>query len=133
MKRLLIVIALLCLMALPAMAATLTFQWDAMPSGQTWTQVRIYEKSGTNYTLLGSTTSGTATSMTVSGITPGAHNFVARSYDGAWESADSNVLVTGPVPSAPGNFKITAVVMAAVGALGFVIVWVAKKILHKHG
>ncbi len=100
MKRILSAAALLLLMAASTYAATLTFAWDPMPADQNWTKVRLYEKSDMTYTLL-IEVAGTATQATVINVAPGAHSFVARSFDGAWESGDSNVVVTGPVPSAP--------------------------------
>jgi hypothetical protein len=116
MKRILSVTIVCLLMAASTYAATLTFAWDPKPADQNWTKVRLYEKSSTTYTLL-IEVAGTAIQATVANVTPGAHSFVARSFDGTWESGDSNVVVTSPVPNPPGNFKILTVVLASVGAL----------------
>jgi hypothetical protein len=126
MKRILSAAALLLLMAASTYAATLTFAWDPKPTEQNWTKVRLYEKSGTTYTLL-IEVAGTATQATVTSITPGAHSFVARSFDGTWESGDSNVVVTGPVPNPPGNFKILSVVLASVSILAAVILAIFRR------
>jgi hypothetical protein len=120
MKRILSAAALLLLMAASTYAATLTFAWDPKPADQNWTKVRLYEKSSTTYTLL-IEVAGAANQATVTSITPGAHSFVARSFDGTWESGDSNVVVTGPVPNPPGNFKILTVVLASAGALAAIL------------
>jgi hypothetical protein len=64
---------------------------------------------------------------TVTNITPGSHSFVARSFDGTWESGDSNVVVTGPVPNPPGNFKILTVVLASVGAFAVILLAIFRK------
>jgi hypothetical protein len=45
MKRIIMLCVLLCLFTLPALAVDLTFQWDAMPTGQAWTNVKLYELS----------------------------------------------------------------------------------------
>jgi hypothetical protein len=120
MKRILSAAALLLLMAASTYASTLTFAWDPKPADQNWTKVRLYEKSGTTYTLL-IEVAGTATQATATNVTPGAHSFVARSFDGTWESGDSNVVTTGPVPNPPGNFRLLTVVLASVGALAAVL------------
>ena len=107
-------------------AASLTFAWDPKPADQNWTKVRLYEKSGTTYILLVEV-AGTATQATVSNVMPGAHSFVARSFDGTWESGDSNVVTTGAVPNPPGNFKILSVVLASVGALAAILLMIVRK------
>jgi len=88
--------------------------------------VRLSEKSGTTYTLL-IEVAGTATRAMVTNVTPGAHSLVARSFDGTWESADSNVMATGPVPKPPGNLKILSVVMASVGALAAALMMLFRR------
>lgn len=112
MRRILILIAFLCLVA-SVQAADITFAWDPMPAGQQWEKVRLYERTGTagnyQYTLKGEV-DGNLTTMTIPGVTPGTHTFIARSYANSWESADSNTVTTGPVPQAPSGIKITVVV-----------------------
>lgn len=126
MKRIMSAAAVLLLMAASTYAATLTLSWDPKPADQNWTKVRLYEKSGTTYMLLVEV-AGTATQATVTNVTPGAHSFVARSFDETWESGDSNVVVTGPVPNPPGNFKILSVVLATVGGLAALLLLVFRK------
>ena len=108
MKRILFTVVLLCLFALPSLAADLQFQWDPMPAGQNWTNVRLYQVVGTNYTLKG-TVAGTATTFTLTGVTPGSYTYIVRSVAIALESGDSNSVSTAINPNAPSNFKIVAV------------------------
>ena len=126
MKRILSIAAVILLAAASTYAATLTFSWDPKPSDQNWTNVRLYEKSGTTYTLL-IEVAGTATQATVMNVLPGAHSFVARSFDGTWESGDSNVIVTGPVPNPPGNLKILSVVLASAGVLAAMLLVIFRR------
>jgi hypothetical protein len=121
-KRIMSAAVMILLMAASTYAATatLTFAWDPKPADQNWTKVRLYEKSGTTYTLLVEV-AGTAIQATATGITPGAHSFIVRSFDGTWESGDSNVVATGPVPNPPGNFKMLSVVLASAGALALIL------------
>ncbi|NLT67273.1 MAG: hypothetical protein GXX84_11785 [Acidobacteria bacterium] len=112
MKRILIGLLLLASTG-AAQAADITFAWDPAPPGQNWEKVRLYERTGNPgayvYTLKGEV-AGTLTTMTITGVTPGAHTYVARSYAGGWESVDSNEVNTGPVPSSPSGIKITVIV-----------------------
>lgn len=126
MKRILFAVIVVLIMAAAACAATLTFEWDPMPVGQNWTKVRLYEKSGTTYTLL-IEVDGTATQATATNVTPGVHSFVARSFDGTWESGDSNVVVTGSVPNPLGNFKILTLVIASAGALAAILLAIFRR------
>jgi hypothetical protein len=68
-----------------------------------------------------------ATQATVTNVTLGAHSFVARAFDGTWESGDSNVVVTGPVPNPSGNFKTLAVILASAGALAAMLLMIFNK------
>jgi hypothetical protein len=97
-----------------------------MPSDQNWTKVRLYEKSVTTYTLL-IEVAGTETQATITNIAPGAHSFVARSFEGTWESGNSNVVVTGPVPNPPANFKILTVVLASIGVIACILLMIFRK------
>jgi hypothetical protein len=126
MKRILSVAAVMLLAAASTYAATLTFAWDPMLPDQNWAKIRLYEKSGITYTLLVEV-AGTATQATVSNVTPGAHSFVVRSFDGTWESGDSNAVVTGPVPNPSGNFKTLSVVLASFGTLAAILLMVYHK------
>ncbi len=96
---------------LPMQAATrvITFAWDAMPAGETWTEVRLYEqKADLSYILLGKVTCTAGVCPTTLAITftdVALHNVISRSYDAAQtlESLDSNMVTVpkGPIP--PGH------------------------------
>jgi len=77
-----------------------------MPAGQSWQAVRIYEISGTIYTKVAEV-AGNVTTASLQNFTPGKHVYVARSFDGTWESADSNQVSTPPIPAVPANLKFT--------------------------
>jgi len=78
--------------------ANITLLWDAMPVGQLWTQVRIYEG-----TVLVTTAAVPATSVTFS-TTKATHTWTARSFDGTEESVDSNAVIWAP-PIPPGHLR----------------------------
>ena len=96
-----------------AMAADVRIDWDAPAAGQTWVSVRIYERTGAapnfTYVKVGETSNGTVTSITLTGIVPGTHTFVARAYN-IWESADSNSVLTPVVPNAPTVKTVTVII-----------------------
>jgi hypothetical protein len=83
----------------------ITLQWDAMPAGEKWTEVRIYDTSTLPETLVstvpcvsaGNCPNATATFV----VSRAAHNFTARSWDGFWESADSNAVIINAPPKVP--------------------------------
>ena len=121
MKRLLVVLFLLLCFVAPSFATDLTFSWDAMPAGQNWTNVRLYEITGTNYILKG-TVAGTATTYTLTGVLPGNHTYIVRSVADTIESVDSNSVVKALQPGAPTNFKIVAVNIDDQGNITFRLV-----------
>jgi hypothetical protein len=116
MKRFLSMI--LWLLLIPALfgATNVVFQWDAEPGGQAWTQVRIYERTGTaapyTYALVGSAACPGCITYTAVNVATGTHTYIARSYNGQSESVDSNPVtaVILAVPSAPTTVTITIVV-----------------------
>jgi hypothetical protein len=108
----------LMLFASTAMAASVTLAWDPVAAG-TWGKVRIYEKSGTTYTLI-TEVEGNLNQATFEAV-PGVHNYVARSYSAPWESADSNVVTSPAVPSTPTGLKFFKIILAAIGAIGLLI------------
>ena len=76
-----------------------TLSWDAMPGTEVWKEVRILEGA-----TVVATAAMPAASVVVANVTKAPHTFVARSFDGTFESDDSNaVVVTPPVP--PGHLK----------------------------
>lgn len=112
-------IVLMGIFALPAYAVNLTFGWDSAPPGQVWDEVRLYMKGDAGYTLMGSVP-GSETQITVD-VPAASLTYVVRSYSKFYkqESIDSNEVGTpeGPIP--PVNFKILAVIGAAILALIF--------------
>jgi hypothetical protein len=104
-------LALFLLIAIPALAADIQLAWDPMPVGETWKTVRAYElKSGAGganiYTQVGEVAASVST-LTLANISPGEHRYVVRAYDGTWESGDSNVAGTPPLPASPSGLKVT--------------------------
>jgi hypothetical protein len=87
----------------------ITLQWDAMPSGEKWTEVRIYDITQSPEVLVATSacnSAGVCPSNSVSfTVQRAAHSYVARSYDGFWESADSNVVEINAPPKIPANLK----------------------------
>ena len=75
-----------------------TLQWDAMPVGEDWTEVHILD-GGTQIAVV----PGSMQSVTLS-VEKALHTFTARSFNGIFESIDSNVL-TIRVPSPPGHLR----------------------------
>ena len=111
MKRAILILAVILCFALSAMAIDIKLAWDAMPAGQAWTAVRIYERVGTVYAQVGQVVPPVAT-LTLASVATGTHYYVARSYNGQAESANSNEVtaVVLSVPSAPTTVTITIVV-----------------------
>jgi len=111
MKKILAMALWLLLMPALWAAVNVNLSWDAMPAGQSWTQVRLYERVGTVYTQVGQVVPPVAT-ITLASVAVGTHYYVARSYNGQAESANSNevtAIILG-VPSAPTTVTITIVV-----------------------
>ena len=114
MKKILSILASLALIAgaIVGMQSTkqLQLQWDPMPTTEAWQSVRLYDVSATPEVLLGTTPCTVGTPMScptsiVIVIQKKAYKIVARSFDGNWESLDSNqVAVLGP-PASPTNLK----------------------------
>jgi hypothetical protein len=99
------------LLAASAMAADVKLSWDAGDS--TWTSVRIYERTGTapnfTYAKVGEAL-GSATEITLTGVTPGVHVYVARAFN-TWESGDSNTAATPPIPAVPLGLKYLIIIV----------------------
>lgn len=107
--RALIAILSLLMVSATACGADLTFTWDPA-AGESWSHVRIYEKTGSNYTQVAQV-AGTLTTATVTGVPWGNHTYIARSVGVAngveLESADSNEVSTTVAPSSPKSLKVT--------------------------
>lgn len=112
MKRLLLGIALLMILATFACAATLNFAWDPAAAGETWSLVRIYERVGAaapyTYTKV-IEVPGTAVTASALNVPAGTHTYIARSVapDGVTESNDSNAVTATLKPGSPANLKFT--------------------------
>jgi hypothetical protein len=124
MKKIMFLIFLL--FAIPALADTITLQWDAAPAGQNWTAVRIYEVAGTVYTLQTSVAgSVTTASFTVDKL---GHSYIARAYDGIRESGDSNTVILPAAPLAPGHLSFIVKAMIGFGAgIAALFIWLLAK------
>ena len=107
--------ALFMLLGLPVRAATVNLAWDLAP-GETWSNVRLYEKIGTNYTLK-IEVAGTATTASIANVSVGTHIYIARAYAGGLESEDSNTATANINPSQPGQLRIVAVTIKEDGTV----------------
>jgi hypothetical protein len=87
---------------------TITLGWDAMPAGQQWASVRIYDISLVPEVIVAEAQCSVGPpincpTQVAFTMTKAAHVWVARAWDGYWESGDSNsVSVPGP-PVTPSN------------------------------
>lgn len=114
MKKIVAILALLAAIAggIWTMQSTkqITLQWDQMPAGEVWQAVRIYDLAGAQPVLLGTVPCSAGppvncpNSITLV-VEKRAYTFVARSWDGTWESADSNSVVLAGPPKAPTNLR----------------------------
>ena len=104
-KRVLLALALaaVALSAPQPSSVQLTLGWDAPPVGEAWVEVRVYD-SGAKVATLNCTAGVPCTQVSFT-TTKGVHSFTARSFNGDWESEDSNVVVTKTVPKPPGNVR----------------------------
>ena len=85
------------------LAAQVTLTWENQQN-EAWEKVRLYQKTGTTYTLLAEV-NGTVTNW--SGNVPaGTVSFIARSVIGTNESVDSNVVTADLKPNAPNNVRV---------------------------
>lgn len=109
MKKALLVLAVLAAGAIYALQAQkqITLAWDPMPVGAGWAEVRIYDISATPEVLVATAVcqSGTCPTTVTATVQKKAYQFVARSYNGEWESDNSNVVVLPGPPSTPGNLR----------------------------
>jgi len=114
MKRLLAILAILVAItaAIIGMQSSkqITFQWDAMPAGETWQQVRLYDIAATPEALLGSVSCNAGPPVTCPNslmvtVQRKAYQVVARSWNGDWESDNSNVVALAGPPKTPTGLK----------------------------
>ncbi len=88
-----------------------TASWEPMPPEAKWASIRLYDLAVTPPILVAEAQCSIGppivcpTEMTFT-MPRAAHTFVARGWDGYWESGDSNsVAIPGP-PVAPTGLKI---------------------------
>lgn len=101
------------LFAASLMAADVTIRWDAKPVGELWNEVRVYECNDAVCATptLKASVQGDLTQAVLTGVVPGVHRYMARSYNTVWgESPNSNQATTPPANSTPGNVVVTVVV-----------------------
>lgn len=112
MKRLFSVLALVVLGAVTVNTQSLrpvTLAWDLPSDYSTWTEVRIYNAvTPATPVLLGTVKcSGSPlvcpTEVTLN-LAKATYSFIARSFDGTWESEDSNAVTLKP-PAFPPNLR----------------------------
>jgi hypothetical protein len=104
MKKIISILAIIAALVIGIIAQQskqITLAWDAESTDQKWTEVRIYDVSQSPEALVATVTcvppAMCANTVTFS-VPRAAHNYVARSYDGFWESGDSNVVL---IPAPP--------------------------------
>jgi hypothetical protein len=88
----------------------LTLAWDPMPPGPAYAAVRIYDIAVDPPALVAEAQCSIGAPITcpteMTFIMPrAAHTYVARSWDGFWESGDSNSVVIGAPPPAPTGLR----------------------------
>lgn len=107
------VLAVILTLACWSRAIDVRLAWDPAPAGESWSTVRIYEKSSATppvYTLVAEVAGG-ETTVTIRSVSVGMHNYVARAWNGQVESDDSNTALINilPQPKAPTTLTITIV------------------------
>jgi hypothetical protein len=106
MKRLFLVLFLL--IASSASAASIKFAWDAMPVGQVWQGVRVYDiTNASTPVLVCESTESTTTGCTLATAPTTARTYAAKSYIADAESSFSNSVVWPGIPAAPTGMKYT--------------------------
>jgi hypothetical protein len=110
-KSIMLAVALLML-TIPVWATDIFLAWSPMPADQHWISVRVYERVGSVDTKIGESSVPDNT-FTVKDVSPGVHVYFVRSYDGTWESDNSNTVSTGGVPLSPQGLSIRVVITIA--------------------
>lgn len=100
-------------------AADINLAWDN-PNSQAWEEVRIYEIVGSN-PVLKKTVAGSTSQATITGVEPGIHVYMARSYMNSVESDDSNSVSDTIRPDEP-ILRIIVVELGEDGSLSFKLV-----------
>jgi hypothetical protein len=94
-------------------AASLTFQWNHNATNENILLYRLYEHSGPNYLLLGSTTNNT---LVINGIIAGPHAYTVTASNIWGESIKGQEVNTPNLPGAPTNTTIINVSAAYQGS-----------------
>jgi hypothetical protein len=87
---------------------SITLAWDPMPVTESWQAVHLYDISVTPEVLLAAPACSVGppivcpTQVAIT-ITKKPYSFVVRSWDGVWESDNSNVVPLAGGPKAPTN------------------------------
>lgn len=108
MKKLLLTLATLSILACPLQAADVKLEWDASPTPGI-TEYRLYEETSAGWVLVG-TVPGTSTVITLPNVQPGVHTYVVTAANEWGESPQSNAVSTAPVPVAPAGLKVTVII-----------------------
>jgi hypothetical protein len=135
-KRLLLVVSLL-LLALPLMAADVTFQWDygtPMPSGFEMTVTPT-----TGSPVVFDCGPAPEKTCTVQGLNAGSFTAYVRAYNVGvpatlknYSEQSNTVSLTVPAkPNAPTNNRVFAAIMAGVTAIGIVLWALVKRFKKK--
>ena len=106
MKRILLTLAFVLSFTILCSASTIKLAWDAMPTGQSWTAVRVYELANGVYTKVGEV-AGNLVTATLTNVSESTHVYVVRSFDGTNESVDSNSVIVPALPVPPTGLKYT--------------------------
>ncbi len=114
MKRLIFVVLFLFLtFPLMAQTGTVTLAWDANPATDQVTKYTVYHAPASTgpWTKVQDVT---ATTATVTGLSPGIYFFHVTASNVWGESGPSNVVSTPPPAGTPANLKITVTVQVTV-------------------
>ena len=101
------IMALVLLIAGPAMAADITLQWDANTESDL-AGYRVYQGTGSDPATFKRVQdiSPPITTAAIKGLDNSAHSFAVTAYNTAgMESAYSNIVTIPAVPAVPGNLK----------------------------
>jgi hypothetical protein len=97
-----ITILLFWLIGIAALGASITLVWDANDPTEQVTGYNLYEKSGTNWVKVATTTNTTHTLD----VQPGVHVFVVTATNFWGESPFSSTAETPKTNQAPGGVKV---------------------------
>ena len=99
------IMALVLLIAGPALAADVTLQWDANTESDL-AGYRVYQGTGSDPATFTRVQQVAATTATIKGLDNTSHSFAVTAYNTAGlESAYSNIVTIPAAPSAPGSLK----------------------------